>query len=624
MANDRNTRMVPRDPDKNPGANSRNTRILRTDNDSNSEKPADKPVAKGNTRILSKDSAPPASKGNTKILTKDSAPVTSKGGTRVLSNDEQKASKPISDVRPAPKPSSEVRNAPRKAGESDVKVAKGNTTVLPRSTRMMRKRRFDVKGALFTVVALGVSVGLCIAYKDKIMGFFKEKPPEAAPVAAAPVQPPPVVEKKQDTTPVVETPKAPAPTVDKVPDAPKPTAPDVIVVDAEEKKAGELISSGHKLLEQFKWTDAQAKYEEAARQRAKPATHQDAEYGVRKSKEFPLAIKHIDVADFAVSEDGVHVTMKNGTRLQGLKKGETDDNYSLMVVPDHNPATSGKSTLTFPKDQIAETTDYPVKERQDYFRGLLQDLESSADLGTTARPSDFYDLVYLSRRLNLGPECIKFLDKAFDRDPTANLGDLFRKLVVSRAIERATVLAVAGNRQKAETTLNDMLRSLNDWAYAKDESDAFREKVLNRMRKDFKSTITLKKETPATPPVQTANAPKPAPAQTAKQMTTEAEGGGESITVDSSGVKSANAQAAKFIEEGNKLYEEGMKEFKAYRQGSRGDNNMHLHKAVDLLDKALDIYTKAMDLDPKNNALDDRMSEAASTTFWAKRFTTLR
>jgi hypothetical protein len=118
------------------------------------------------------------------------------------------------------------------------------------------------------------------------------------------------------------------------------------------------------------------------------------------------------------------------------------------------------------------------------------------------------------------------------------------------------------------------------------------------------------------------------PAKTATELVSDAsssqEGGADvEIVVDNSGVTSKNPRAAKFIEQGNKCYDEGMAMYRNYRQGTKGNNNAVLQKAMASLEKAVDLYGQALDLDKANKAVSDRQVEANMIVYACKKYQTL-
>ncbi|GMV81952.1 MAG: hypothetical protein AMXMBFR7_31360 [Planctomycetota bacterium] len=499
--------------------------------------------------------------------------------------------------------------------------------------RMGRERLFGTIKLLLFVVVLGALTGLGIVYKNKIMAWLNPPVQTTRVEPKAPVPPPPVeVPAAPKAAPPPEAPKAPAPP----PEAPKaPTPPPPEWNQAEDAKAKELLKQARESLSRLitvkqgglEWPDfdfdgAKKRYEEAAQLKASPETHKLAVDGAKKANEFKLATAHIPVTEFATVPTTYVVTLTNGNTLRGLKIEENNDFLKLQTIPPDNPATQGKMKIPIPKGEIAEVTGVPLAERQSQFRQLLSQVESGVDLNGTD-PRDLYDIVFLAKRLALGPELVEYLDKAASRAPDGRLGDAFRKLVVDRALERAALLAAAGRKHLATDELNRLLRSLPGYAVAQDEVDVFKLQVLDKIKQDFKSTITLvAKKEPA--PQPTAQAKVEEPKKTAKELATEAAGmgGGEEILVDSSGLKAQGASAGK-LAEANKAFEEGMKFYKQYKQGTKGNNNTMLDNAKEHLGKAVDLYSEILEKEPNNRAVEDRQTEANMIYYACLKYHTL-
>jgi hypothetical protein len=173
--------------------------------------------------------------------------------------------------------------------------------------------------------------------------------------------------------------------------------------------------------------------------------------------------------------------------------------------------------------------------------------------------------------------------------------------------------------------------TLPDYEPARDAVDAFRLDVLAKIKDDFKSTIALVRKPVEAAPATTTVAAKAAakkPVKTATELVSDAsssqDGGADvEIVVDNSGVTSKNPRAAALITQGNKSYDDGMAMYRNYRQGTKGNNNAVLQKAMTLLEKAVDLYGQALDLDKGNKAVSDRQVEANMIVYACKKYQTL-
>jgi hypothetical protein len=170
--------------------------------------------------------------------------------------------------------------------------------------------------------------------------------------------------------------------------------------------------------------------------------------------------------------------------------------------------------------------------------------------------------------------------------------------------------------------------TLPDYEPARDAVDAFRLDVLAKIKDDFKSTIALVKKPVEAAPAAAAKAGPAKPGRTAAQLVSQAssdQGGGTDveIVVDDSGLSSKNPKAAALITQANRFYSEGMATYAQYRQGTKGNNNAILRKAMVSLEKAVDLYGQALDLDKRNRAIEDRQVEANMIVYACRKYLTL-
>ena len=496
-------------------------------------------------------------------------------------------------------------------------------TVVDWRGRKQKQRMFGIIKLIILVAILGAVAGLGIRYYPTIMASL-------SPAKDSPVPPPPPPKKK------IATPPPPAPkkrvepqVVERAPAKPipveKPKTNEPQFVEAEEQRAKKLIEQGNQALMSVKFAAAKKAFGEAAQLRASKDTHAAAEKLAHKAGQYDLATSHVSPSKFATADTSWVLNLRGGRTLRGLIVGEQSQMITLLRVSEENPAATGTVRVPIPRLQIEERREVPLAERQKEFLDLLTQLESSLNLGPGARSTDYYDLIVLSKRLGLNDKCIAYLEAAYLKAPDGALGTLYRKLIIDRALERATLLAVAGRKIQAEGVLNELTRkTLPGYGKAEDAADAFRMEVLAKIKDDFRSTIALKASKPA--PVAAAQRKKPK--KTAKELASaatsrEAGGADVEIVVSNDGVNSSNSRANDFIQKGNKLYEEGMAEYRKYRQGTQGGNNAVLKAAMVKLEKAVDLYGKALDIDKRNKAVSDRQVEANMIVYACKKYQTL-
>src|SRR5438477_12149836 len=103
------------------------------------------------------------------------------------------------------------------------------------------------------------------------------------------------------------------------------------------------------------------------------------------------------------------IETNDGTELRGLKLDDSGEQIHFQRID--NPASTGQIKIFVDKADIKSMLTVSRESRQEEFTGLLKALAGKA---TFQRSTDFYDLVYLARRLSLGHECIDFLNHAYD------------------------------------------------------------------------------------------------------------------------------------------------------------------------------------------------------------------
>lgn len=477
-----------------------------------------------------------------------------------------------------------------------------------------------IKAFIFVMI-LGVAVGMGIVFKDQLIALLNPPPapppPPPAVVQPKPVEPPKVVEPEV-LTPTAKPP-APIETKRGVP----PPALGAAQTGPEDDAAKALVERGRALMEKLDFVQAGKLFNEAGQKKIGLTMKNNAAGWEKKAKEYDAATHHIPISDFATAENAFVVETQDGREMRGIIKSQTDDQIVLQVVPATNPASLGKTTIPIPAIDIKARKALTLDQRREDFLQLLGGLESGASI---TRSTDYYDLVYISKRLGLGRECLEYLNRAYnggkDHEADPYLGDSFRKEVIRRAIDRCSLMLAGGRAKRfVEDELNKLLRTLPSYAVAEDEVESFRIKIMAKVRDDFKSTIRLSeaKKPDVAVAVATKKAEKSAPAQNARELVAEEQ---IEIVVENEGVTGKGA-AASVVADANAKYDEGMKAYRGFRQGTNGNNNKVLEQAMHLLESAVDMYDKALKLDPTNKSVLDRQTEANMIVYACKKYKTL-
>lgn len=463
------------------------------------------------------------------------------------------------------------------------------------------------------VILLGVLVGFGIVYKEQLMAMLnKKEPPPAAPLAKPEPAPVAKVEKPVEAPPPIAKPAAPM-EKPKVVEAPPPQA----VRGADDDAAKALIVQGRELLEKFEFDKAGSVFKEASGKKVSPSVKAEAATWEKKSVAFNIATKHIPVSEFATSDNAVNIETTDGREMMGLIKSESGDMINFQMVL--NPVSPGKTTLPLPVADIKKKTPLSQKLRREQFLELLGGLESGLNI---ERSTDYYDLVFISKRLGLGKECIEYLNRAYTGGPGHQadpyLADSFRKEVIRRTIDKCSLMLAGGRAKRfAEDELAKLLKLFPGYEVAEDEVNAFRINIVNKIASDFKSTIKI---SDAKPKVAVTAAKKgQAPVQSAREIAQEDQ---MEFVVENGGVTGKGA-AGPVVDQANAKYEEGMKVYRSYRQGTNGANNKVLESAMHLLEAAVDLYDKALKTDPSNKAVLDRQTEANMIVYACKKYHTL-
>jgi hypothetical protein len=486
-----------------------------------------------------------------------------------------------------------------------------------------RQVRNSIMGAIkmfVGVIVVAAVVGLGIVFRDKWMPLLFGKP-EPKVVTAPP--PPPPLEKTQPKIELPPPPPAvlPPPVVEKK--APPATVPPPIPT-GEEELASKLIDQGRNALDNFDYEKAKSFFHDASQKKA-GQLREDAATWEKKADAFAIATKHISVSDFAAADTAYTIETTDGQEIRGLKISEDAEKLRFQRIPMENPASGGKAIMYIDISDIRNRVALSKKQRHDEFLDLLSHLESSVSI---QRSTDYYDLVFLSKRLGLGHECMEYLNRAWTGGPThpadAFIADSFRKELIRRTIDRASLMLAAGRAKHiVDAELNDLLKTLKGYSVAEDEVEAFRHTIMANIHDGFKSTITLKTAKPAEKIADAhktnAGSPPPPVQQSARQLT---ETNNEDIEVASDGVQGHGA-AASVVDKANSKYEEGMKYYRGFKQGSNGDNNKNLRAALKCLDEAVDLYDQALKTEPNNKAIADRQLEANMVAYGCRKYQTL-
>lgn len=483
--------------------------------------------------------------------------------------------------------------------------------------REARRHRARILRAFLGVIVLAILTGLGIVYKNQIMAFLTPQPktdiatpvPKPAPKEVAkPPEPPPqpnvVVPPSKETRDI--------PFV--------PTPPALVTTDDPAVKAS--IEQARLLVDQLEFGKVAALLKDAAQRKISPGVKSEVMEWARKAENFDLATRHIGTSKFALAETSYILQMNDGREMQGLKKEETETEFVLSRIPPENPATSGEVSCPLPKSEIAKITPVSRQQRQEAFLQTLGQLESNVSI---QRSTDYYDLVYVSKRLGLNKECLTYLNRSYNggpgHAPDPYLGDSFRKERIRRTIDQCSLMLAAGRAKHFVTAeLNKLLKTFPDYQVAQDEVEAFKIQVLDRLREGFKSTLREVKK-----PAEVASAPnmpetKP---QSAKEMASSGELGEPIVLeVEDDSVKGQGA-AASIVEQANFKYREGMERYRRFRLGTNKDNNETLKEALALLVAAVDLYDKALREDPANKAILDRQTQANMTVYACRKYQTL-
>lgn len=480
--------------------------------------------------------------------------------------------------------------------------------------RMAQKRRSGGLTLFLYAAVIGGAVGLAYVKRAELKTLYDSYVAKA-PATPTQREPEKSVEKPQiaDTAPAESQRKAiPPPVAPKSIDKSAPEAPASLVDMATARVA---LTEGKTLFEKFQFNEA-VKLFAGVEKLKLGALAAEVQTAKQKAVEFGNATRHIPIADFAQGENAVLVSTIDGSEWRGLKTRETDDQFFLQAVSESNPASEGKQIFPIAKSEIKSTVPLPLSQRRAEFAELLASLDGGIVI---THSSDFYDLIFLSKRLGLGKECVGYLNRAFDGakgisgDP--RLGDTCRGVVVRRAISRASLLLAANRRTQVELELKKLQNTLPGFTFADDEIAAFRSQVMSKIGADFQSSIVLNERKadfsrPSRAPVEKNKLPYSAGSAGRDENEIE-------ISVDNKSVV-GRGPAAAAVEKANARFEQGAATFRRYKVGVGGnkdENNRNLIAARALLNEAIDMYEDALKLDPGNKAVRDRQQSAGMMVY---------
>ncbi len=481
--------------------------------------------------------------------------------------------------------------------------------------RLKRQRTASTIKFYIVAIVLGAVLGLAYIQRATIISVYNSVlgPPPPPPAAPVPVTPPPA--PKIIETKVVEAPKK---NVDAAPSVPKPQANIIrepAVSPAEENKARQLIAEGKTLMESFDLATAGKRFDEAAKLKIGTALKEDAQTWKQKTDTFQSAIKHIPFSEYSRGENAVTVETIAGDEWRGLKLKEDDSTIYLQAVSDSNPAAEGIQKFQIPRAEIKRITPVSLAKRKGDFSEMVLSAESAT---TISHSSDYYDLVYLSKRLGLGKECMMYLNRAFDGGPNhapdPNVGDTFRKVVVRRSIGRATLMMAGNRRTQVELELKKLRDTLPGFAPADEEIAAFRSQVMDKVKADFQPSVVVterKLETKKAAPVTQVEKPK------AKAPEPE-----ESVVITTGTGPVGNGASARFVDAGNSKFDKGMSIIRTYTVGVGGNknkNNEILQQAKVMLLDAIDSYEEALKVEPSNKGVRDRQQTASQMVYFCNK-----
>jgi len=484
--------------------------------------------------------------------------------------------------------------------------------------REARRRRARILRAFLGVIVLGVLTGLGIVYKDQIIAFLN-RPSKTESVTPTPRPQPEVAVNKPEPPPLPKNIVPPPELKRDTAVLPTPAA----LASSDDPAVKALIEQAGIMVDQLEFGRAAALLKDAAQKRISPAVKSEVAEWVRKAENFDLATRHIGTSKFALAETSYVLQMADGREMQGLKKEETETEFVLSRIPPDNPATSGEISCALPKSEIAKITPVSRQQRQEEFLRILGQIESSA-ADSIQRSTDYYDLVYISKRLGLAKECLAYLNRAWNGGPgrpaDRYLGDSFRKERIRRTIDQCSLMLVVGRAKHFVTAeLNRLLRTFPDYQVAQDEVEAFKIQVLDKLGDNFKPWLEEVKKTEVASATKKADTKLP----TAREIVNSTDQLEPiEFVVNDDSVKGQGA-AAPIVEQANSKWREGMERYRRFKLGTNKNNNETLMEAETFLVAAVELYDKALRVDPGNKAVQVRQTQANMIVYACKKYRTL-
>jgi hypothetical protein len=491
-----------------------------------------------------------------------------------------------------------------------------------------RKRRTHQKirhfiGALFFMALLGVLTGLTIVHWPQLKNKFGKTPQTLVNVPTKVKTSPsiriPDPQDVKDKTPV-DSPNANIPDANRMPANGKSAVP-VPGTGKDDAQGRLFLSKGKQLLSQLQFEAAGKAFADAEGLTLSDALRNELKVQKEKVKQFHFATKHISSSPFAVKPDAVRFNRVGGMQGVGfIHSGRKPGNCMVEVV--YNPAATGSQKFEVPENEL-ESRPYPLEDRKNWFRGILRDAASDFN---PASGTDYYDMIYLSKRLSLEQECLDYLEKAYSMD--SHIGDSFRKKIMNDRLSHAALLLAAGRpKMLVEDVLKRMEAELSDFQQARDEAESFRMDALAKVKDTYKPTLQVSDR----PKTVVALAPPPSTSSTSVKSVNKATENSSrtpitnarKIVADAIGAEQApqfdtsddslkvGAKADPLVRQANDLYRKGLDVWRGIPNMNFGSQrNARLDEGIRIMDQATELYMKALDFEENNMALENRATEA--------------
>jgi hypothetical protein len=169
-----------------------------------------------------------------------------------------------------------------------------------------------------------------------------------------------------------------------------------------------------------------------------------------------------------------------------------------------------------------------------------------------------------------------------------------------------------------EKELDDLKRKLPDYQLAADEVEAFKLFASQKMKDDFKTTMTVKEK--KKPEIAAKPEKGKPPAVSARELVADDV---IELVIEEGGVKGRNAGSAQLVDQANAKYKEAMAMFTQFKSGTNGNNNQILKNSLIAFEACIDLYDKALLKDPGNKDIENRMQEASMNCYSCRKYQTL-